>query len=115
MAIEWARIPHFYRSFYVYKYATGISAATALSQQIISEGAARGRALPALPRAGSSAYSIDLLRDAGVDMTAPDPVASALSGFGGMVDELERLLTETGALQGPQRPPDRPRRREKPI
>jgi oligoendopeptidase F len=100
IAIEWARIPHFYNSFYVYKYATGIAASSALAQGIIREGApAVERYLRFLSR-GSSAYSIDLLRDAGVDMTAPDPVASALTGFGAIVDELERLLTETGALQG---------------
>jgi oligoendopeptidase F len=104
IAIEWARIPHFYNSFYVYKYATGIAASSALAQGIIREGApAVERYLRFLSR-GSSAYSIDLLRDAGVDMTAPDPVASALTGFGAMVDELERLLTETGALQGSPAP-----------
>jgi oligoendopeptidase F len=99
IAVEWARIPHFYRSFYVYKYATGISAAQALAQQIITEGApAVERYLRFLSR-GSSAYSIDLLRDAGVDMTSPQPVAQALDVFGDLLDEMEQLLTQTGKLQ----------------
>jgi oligoendopeptidase F len=99
IAVEWARIPHFYRSFYVYKYATGISAAQALAQQIITEGApAVERYLRFLSR-GSSAYSIDLLRDAGVDMTSPEPVSQALGVFGSLLDEMEQLLAQTGKLQ----------------
>ncbi len=98
IAIEWARIPHFYSSFYVYKYATGIAAATALAQQIVDEGQpAVDRYLRFLSR-GSSAYSIDLLRDAGVDMTSAEPVKQALDVFGGHLTEMEQLLTETGAL-----------------
>ncbi len=98
IAIEWARIPHFYSSFYVYKYATGISAANALAQSIIREGKpAVDRYLRFLGR-GSSTYSIDLLRDAGVDMTSPEPVRQALDVFSGMLDEMERLLGATGNL-----------------
>jgi oligoendopeptidase F len=98
IAIEWARIPHFYSSFYVYKYATGIAAATALAQQIVDEGQpAVDRYLRFLSR-GSSAYSIDLLRDAGVDMTSPEPVKQALDVFGRHLAEMEQLLAETGAL-----------------
>jgi oligoendopeptidase F len=93
IAIEWARIPHFYRSFYVYKYATGISAAVALSQQILSEGQpAVDRYLKFLSR-GSSAYSIDLLRDAGVDMSSPQPVHQALDSFERRLDQMEELLS----------------------
>lgn len=92
VAIEWARIPHFYRSFYVFKYATGISAAVALSQQILSEGqSAVDRYLKFLSR-GSSMYSIDLLRDAGVDMSSPEPVRQALDRFEQRLDEMEQLL-----------------------
>jgi oligoendopeptidase F len=92
IAIEWARIPHFYRSFYVYKYSTGMSAAVALSQQILTEGQpAVDRYLQFLSR-GSSMYSIDLLRDAGVDMSTPEPVLSALDGFERRLDEMEQLL-----------------------
>ncbi len=90
--IEWARISHFYRSFYVYQYATGISAAVALSQKILSEGQ------PAVDRylnflsGGGSDYSINLLKNAGVDVTTPKPVNQALQQFGRNLDELERLL-----------------------
>lgn len=92
VAIEWARIPHFYRGFYVYKYATGISAAVALAQQILNEGQ------PAVDRylhflsSGGSDYSINLLRDAGVDMTSPTTVDQALKLFGQRVEEMEELL-----------------------
>ena len=92
VAIEWARIPHFYRSFYVYKYATGMSAAVALSQQILNEGQpAVDRYLNFLSR-GSSTYSIDLLRDAGVDVSSPEPVKQALDRFEKRLDEMEELL-----------------------
>ena len=92
IAIEWARIPHFYRSFYVYKYSTGMSAAVALAQQILGEGQpAVDRYLQFLSR-GSSMYSIDLLRDAGVDVSTPQPVLSALDRFEKRLDEMEALL-----------------------
>ncbi|HUP27261.1 MAG TPA: oligoendopeptidase F [Chloroflexia bacterium] len=90
--IEWARIPHFYRSFYVYQYSTGISAAIALSQQILEEGQ------PAVDRyikflsSGGSNYSVNLLKDAGVDVTTPEPVNQALQQFGRNLDKLEELL-----------------------
>src|SRR5207247_3568800 len=79
--IEWARIPHFYYNFYVYQYATGISAACALVQQILQEGK------PAVDRylkflsSGSSDYSIELLKKVGVDMTSPEHVRQALQWF----------------------------------
>lgn len=96
VAIEWARIPHFYRSFYVYKYATGISAAVALSQQIIHEGQpAVDRYLSFLSKGGSD-YSINLLRDAGVDMTSREPVRQALYMFGTRLDQMEALLNGEG-------------------
>lgn len=92
IAIEWARIPHFYSSFYVFQYATGISAAVALSQQILSEGKpAVDRYLGFLSKGGSD-YSTNLLRDAGVDMTSPEPVRLALQVFGKRLDEMEQLL-----------------------
>jgi oligoendopeptidase F len=91
VAIEWARIPHFYRAFYVYQYATGISAAAALARQILDEGEpARQRYLRFLS-GGSSQYSLDLLKDAGVDMTTPAPVDQALDLFDGWLTELEGL------------------------
>jgi oligoendopeptidase F len=90
-AIEWARIPHFYYNFYVYQYATGISAATALSQQILTEGA------PAVERylhflsGGSSKTPVDLLKGAGVDMTSPQPVHQALDVFDDIIGQMEVL------------------------
>jgi len=90
--IEWARIPHFYYNFYVYQYATGISAASALVQQILREGK------PAVERylkflcSGSSDYSIELLKQAGVDMTSPEPVRQALSLFESHLAQMEELI-----------------------
>ena len=90
--IEWARIPHFYSSFYVYQYATGVSAASALVQQILHEGKpAVDRYLKFL-RSGSSDYSIELLKQAGVDMTSPEPVRQALSLFESHLKQMEELL-----------------------
>jgi oligoendopeptidase F len=90
--IEWARIPHFYYNFYVYQYATGISASAALASQIVSEGQ------PAVDRyrrflaSGSSDYSIALLRDAGVDLSTPEPIQQALDTFAEYLNQLESLL-----------------------
>lgn len=90
--LEWARIPHFYRAFYVYKYATGFSAATALSKQILEEGQpAVDRYLEFL-RSGSSDYSLNLLRNAGVDMTTPDAIQAGMDRFGQLLDEMEQLI-----------------------
>jgi oligoendopeptidase F len=92
IGVEWARIPHFYRHFYVYKYATGMSAAVALAQQILDEGRpAVERYLRFLSRGGSD-YSINLLRDAGVDMTSPEPVNRALQLFGKRIEQMEAML-----------------------
>ena len=92
IAIEWARIPHFYNAFYVYKYATGFSAATAFARAILDEGEpAVARYLEFLS-GGSSDYPIDLLRKAGVDMETPVPVRNALQVFTGLVERLETLL-----------------------
>ena len=92
VAAEWSRIPHFYRAFYVYQYATGISAAAALSRQIIEEGEPARQRYRAFLSGGSSRYSIDLLRSAGVDMASPQPIDRALDLFESLIDELERLL-----------------------
>ncbi|EFC91602.1 oligoendopeptidase F [Dethiosulfovibrio peptidovorans DSM 11002] len=89
--VEWARIPHFYSPFYVYQYATGYSAATALAEGILTGGeSARDRYIDFL-KGGSSKSSIDLLRGAGVDMTSPDPVRSALRLFGEKIEELREI------------------------
>jgi len=91
IGFEWARIPHFYYNFYVYQYATGLSAALALSRQIISEGQPAVERYITFLRSGSSRPSIDLLRDAGVDMTTPAPVQAAMDTYGQLIDELGRL------------------------
>lgn len=89
--IEWARIPHFYYNFYVYKYATGFSAATALAKRILQEGRpAVDRYLNFL-KSGSSDYSINLLQKAGVDMTTPEPVNDALNVFKQLLEQMEDL------------------------
>lgn len=90
--VEWARIPHFYNPFYVYKYATGISAATALSQKILQEGQPAVEKYLEFLKSGGSDYPINLLRKAGVDMESPEPVRATLALFSSMVDELSSLL-----------------------
>jgi len=90
--LEWARIPHFYTSFYVYKYATGFSAATSLAQQILSEGQdAIDRYLEFL-KSGGSDYPIELLKKAGVDMTTSEPIKQALKVFENLLDQMEELI-----------------------
>ncbi|MEL7568897.1 MAG: M3 family oligoendopeptidase, partial [Bacillota bacterium] len=92
IALEWARIPHFYNAFYVYKYATGFSAASALAQGILEEGhPAVARYLEFL-RGGGSDYPINLLKKAGVDMNEPQPVIQALQVFEEMLGEMEKML-----------------------
>ena len=89
---EWARIPHFYYNFYVYQYATGFSAATALSKGILEEGQpAVDRYLEFL-KAGSSDYPIEVLKKAGVDMTKAEPIEEALKVFEERLTEMENLL-----------------------
>ncbi|GAC1348554.1 MAG: oligoendopeptidase F [Ktedonobacteraceae bacterium] len=90
--IEWARIPHFYSSFYVYQYATGISAASALVQQILHEGKPAVERYLKFLSSGSSDYSIELLKKAGVDMTSPEPVRQALRLFESHLAQMEALL-----------------------
>ncbi len=91
-ALNWARIPHFYRSFYVFQYATGLSAAVALSRGILDgESDALQRYLRFL-QSGSSRYSIDLLRDAGVDMSSSHPIAETAELMSDLLDRVEALL-----------------------
>ena len=93
--INWCRIPHFYYNFYVFKYATGFSAATALSRKILSgDTDARDAYLRFLTR-GSSAYSIDLLKDAGVDMNSPEPVKETTKLMNTLLDEMESLISSS--------------------
>lgn len=92
IALEWARIPHFYYDFYVYQYATGYAAAIALSQRILREGQPAVDDYLKFLSGGCSADPVTLLRGAGVDMASPTPVADALRLFGTLVDELESLI-----------------------
>lgn len=92
IAHEWMRIPHFYTNYYVYQYATGLSAAVALSRQILSEGEPAVQRYLKFLSSGSSDYPINVLKLAGVDMTTPQPVQQALDGFAETLDEMERLL-----------------------
>lgn len=92
IAYEWMRIPHFYTPFYVYQYATGYSAAVALSAKILKEGKPAVDAYMNFLKGGESKDPIDLLKMAGVDMTTEKPVADALSLFGELVAELETLV-----------------------
>lgn len=90
--MEWARIPHFYYNYYVYQYATGFSAAIALSQRILKEGAPAVKDYIGFLSGGCSKDPISLLRGAGVDMTSTKPVTDALKLFGELIDEMEELM-----------------------
>lgn len=89
---NWCRIPHFYYNYYVYQYATGISAATTLAQKILSGNTESREAYLQFLRKGNSDYSINLLKDAGVDMTSPEPIESTARLFSNLVDQMEDLL-----------------------
>ncbi|MEJ2635458.1 MAG: oligoendopeptidase F [Calditrichia bacterium] len=92
--VNWSRIPHFYYNFYVYQYATGLSASTALAQKILAgDKQARDAYLRFLTR-GSSDYSINLLKDAGVDMTSPAPIEATARLFSSLLDEMEKLMQQ---------------------
>lgn len=93
IALEWARIPHFYYNYYVYQYATGYSAAIALSRKILNEGANAVDNYRKFLSGGCSESPIDLLRTAGVDMASPEPISSALRLFNDLIDELDELLS----------------------
>jgi oligoendopeptidase F len=89
--MEWARIPHFYTSFYVYKYATGFSAATSFSKQILEEGAPAVERYLGFLKSGGSDYSINILKKAGVDMSTPEPIEQAMSVFEDLIGQMEAL------------------------
>lgn len=90
--MEWARIPHFYYNYYVYQYATGFSAAIALSRRILKEGAPAVKDYIGFLSGGCSKDPISLLKGAGVDMTSTKPVTEALTLFGELLDEMEELM-----------------------
>lgn len=92
LELECLRIPHFYRAFYVYKYATGLSAAIALSDRVLGGGVQEREDYLGFLKGGSSKEPLELLKGAGVDMTTPAPVAEAMKQFANLVDELDELL-----------------------
>ena len=96
---EWARIPHFYRPFYVYKYATGYSTAVALSEGILKNGEPAVKKYLEFLHMGGSAYPLDELRHAGVDLTTPAPVDAALDKFGRILDEAEACVAQLEAAK----------------
>jgi oligoendopeptidase F len=89
--MEWARIPHFYTSFYVYKYATGFSAATSFSKQILEEGEPAVDRYLGFLKSGGSDFSINILKKAGVDMSTPEPIEQAMSVFEDLISQMEEL------------------------
>ena len=89
---EWARIPHFYNAFYVYKYATGFSAATAIAQKILTEGKPAADRYIDFLRTGESDHPIELLKIAGIDMSNPQPIRDAMAAFTSILDEFESLV-----------------------
>ena len=92
LELECLRIPHFYRAFYVYKYATGLSAAIALSERVTTGGGRELNDYLSFLKGGCSKWPLDLLRDAGVDMETPEPVNAAMKRFAALVAELDELL-----------------------
>ena len=94
IAVEWARIPHFYFDYYVFQYATGYSAAIALSKRILAEGESAVQDYLGFLSGGCSKSPIDLLKGAGVDMTSTETVNQALELFGSLLEEMEALMEE---------------------
>lgn len=90
--LEWARIPHFYYNFYVYKYATGFSAATALANMILEEGEPAVKKYQEFLKSGDSDYPLNILKRAGVDMSSPEPISSAIATFRDFLKRYEELL-----------------------
>jgi len=93
ISMEWARIPHFYSSFYVYKYATGFSAAVSISQQILEQGETAIKRYIEFLKSGGSDYPVELLKKAGVDLTVSGPVEDALYVFGKTLNEFKNLAS----------------------
>lgn len=89
---EWARIPHFYRAFYVYKYATGYSAANAIAKALLEGGKEEKKNYLAFLSSGESDYPIELLKLAGVSMDTPEPVKQAMKTFGDLVSSMDKLI-----------------------
>jgi oligoendopeptidase F len=91
-AVEWSYIPHFYRFFYVYQYATSITAGTWFAHSVLNGGAAERELYLDVLRAGGSDYPVDILKRAGLDMTTPEPYRQLVAAFGETIDAVEKLL-----------------------
>lgn len=91
IAVEWARIPHFYYNFYVYQYATGFSSAVAIARNILANGAPAVEKYKEFLSGGCSQAPVELLKIAGVDLETPKPIQDALNVFGEILDEMEKL------------------------
>ena len=94
LSLECLRIPHFYSSFYVYKYSTGISAAYSLVDRVLEGGKDELQDYQNFLQAGGSKYPMDLLKDAGIDMSSPEPIKKALDRFSSLVDQLGSLTSD---------------------
>jgi oligoendopeptidase F len=92
IAHEWAFIPHFYRNFYVYQYATSFTASAALSEKVLTGDQAATKRYLAFLSAGGSNYPIDLLKDAGVDMTTSEPLQLTMQKMNRVMDDMETLI-----------------------
>jgi oligoendopeptidase F len=92
IAYEWMRIPHFYRAYYVYQYSTGISAAVALANDILEVGEPAAQRYLDFLASGSRKYPLELLDDAGVDMSTPRPIEDALGVYEAYLDEMDALI-----------------------
>ena len=96
IAHEWSMIPHFYRDFYVFQYATSFTASEALAAKVKSGDAAATKRYLAFLSAGGSKYPIDLLKDAGVDMTTDEPLDLTIRSMNRVMDEMEKILAAKG-------------------
>ena len=92
IAVEWARIPHFYYNFYVYQYATGYTSAVAIARNILKNGAPAVEAYKRFLSGGCSQSPVELLKIAGVNLETPKPIQDALDVFGDIVKEMEALV-----------------------
>jgi oligoendopeptidase F len=93
--IEWARIPHFYWHFYVYQYVTGYSAASALADKLTIEGLPAQERYIHFLRSGGSDYSLNILKQAGVDMSSPKPIEVTLNKFMKLLDKMEKIINHS--------------------
>lgn len=98
IAHEWMRIPHFYRSFYVYQYATGMASAIALCSQVLTQGQPAAQRVLNFMKSGGNDYPIEILKRAGVDLTTPEPIRQALQVFEQTLKEMEHLAQQEGML-----------------